>query len=57
MTAGSWRQGAEPDPAPDHRFASLGDDELVDLLFTEEDRLPRAAVDEIVARGPDSSVP
>lgn len=32
-------------------YAALSDTELVSLLFTEEDRLPRAAVDEILRRG------
>ncbi len=35
--------------AKDYRKAT--NDELIDLLFTEEDRLPHAAVDEIVRRG------
>jgi len=29
----------------------LGNDELIDLLFSEEDRLPRAAIDEVIGRG------
>jgi len=33
-------------------FDKLGDDALLDLLSTEEDRVPRAAVDEILRRGP-----
>ena len=32
-------------------FRRLTNEELVDLLFSEEDRLPRAAIDEIVLRG------
>jgi len=32
-------------------YHKLNDDELLDLLFTEEDHLPRAAVDEFVRRG------
>ncbi len=32
------------------RFRSLSDDELVDLLFTAADRLPREAVDEMLRR-------
>lgn len=32
-------------------YQFLSDDELMDLLSTEEDRLPRAAVDEFVRRG------
>ncbi len=32
-------------------YQNLDDDELIDLLFTEEDRLPRAAVDEFMRRG------
>ena len=31
--------------------AALADEALIELLFTEEDRLPRAAADEIVRRG------
>jgi hypothetical protein len=31
-------------------FARLSDDDLLGLLFTEEDRLPRPAVDEILSR-------
>jgi hypothetical protein len=33
-------------------YDSLTDEALLDLLFTEEDRLPRAAVDEFLARAP-----
>ncbi|HET8760793.1 MAG TPA: SEC-C metal-binding domain-containing protein [Nitrospiria bacterium] len=33
-------------------YAELTDDALLGLLFTEADRLPRAAADEIIARGP-----
>lgn len=33
-------------------YAALPDEALIDLLFTEEDRLPRAAVDEILRRKP-----
>jgi hypothetical protein len=32
-------------------YAMLSDDELLDLLYTAEDRLPRAAADEVVRRG------
>jgi hypothetical protein len=32
-------------------YWNLSDDKLVDLLFTEEDRLPRGVVDEFVRRG------
>ena len=32
-------------------YAGLTDQDLIDLLFSEEDRLPRAAVDEILRRG------
>src|SRR5688572_3744865 len=32
-------------------YSDLSDSDLLDLLSTEEDRLPRAAVDEIVSRG------
>lgn len=38
----------EPSPA---RYDLLADDELLRLLKTEDDRLPRAAVDEFVRRG------
>jgi len=34
----------------------LGNDELIDLLFDEEDRLPRAAIEEVIRRG-DEIVP
>jgi hypothetical protein len=50
LTAESWRRSAEPDAEISDRFRALDDDGLIDLLFTEEDRLPREAVDEIVAR-------
>ena len=33
------------------QYAALTDEALINLLFTEEDRLPRAAADEIVRRG------
>lgn len=33
------------------RFHVLGDEELLDLLYTAGDRLPRAAADELVRRG------
>jgi hypothetical protein len=33
-------------------YDGLTDEALLDLLFTEEDRLPRAAVDEFLARAP-----
>ena len=32
-------------------YSILDSDKLVNLLFTEEDRLPRAAVDEFIKRG------
>jgi hypothetical protein len=32
-------------------YETLSDEELTELLVTEEDRLPRAAVDEFIARG------
>jgi len=32
-------------------YQALDDSKLVNLLFTEEDRLPRAAVDEFIRRG------
>ena len=32
-------------------YKRLHNEELIDLLFTEEDRLPRAAADEIIRRG------
>ena len=32
-------------------YTTLPDEALVDLLFTEEDRVPRAAADEVVRRG------
>lgn len=32
-------------------YTTLDDDTLVNLLFTEDDRLPRQAVDELVRRG------
>jgi hypothetical protein len=32
-------------------FATLADEALIDLLLTQEDRLPRAAADEVVRRG------
>ncbi|HPM41208.1 MAG TPA: SEC-C metal-binding domain-containing protein [bacterium] len=32
-------------------YRRLHNEEIIDLLFTEEDRLPRAAVDEIIRRG------
>ncbi|MBF8275012.1 MAG: hypothetical protein HW390_85 [Candidatus Brocadiaceae bacterium] len=32
-------------------YATLDNDTLVNLLFTEDDRLPRQAVDELVRRG------
>ena len=32
-------------------YKNLSEDELMELLFTEEDRLPRAAVDEFIRRG------
>lgn len=51
LTAESWRHGAEPDAEPANRFRLFGDEGLIALLFTQEDRLPRAAVDEIVVRG------
>jgi hypothetical protein len=38
------------DSTPDYK--ALSDDALLALLSTEEDRLPRAAVDEIIVRGP-----
>jgi hypothetical protein len=34
------------------RFRSLTDSDLVDLLYTASDQLPRSAVDEILRRGP-----
>lgn len=33
-------------------YNRLTDEALLNLLFTEEDRLPRAAADGFVARGP-----
>lgn len=51
LRAESWRRTVEPDPESRDLFVILGDDELLELLFTEEDRLPRAAVDEIIGRG------
>lgn len=33
------------------QYAEMNDEALIDLLFTEEDRLPKAAVDEILGRG------
>jgi len=38
-------------PAAALAYPTFTDDRLLDLLLTEEDRLPRAAVDEFVARG------
>src|SRR5262245_59238080 len=35
-----------------HPYAALSDERLLELLRTQEDRLPRAAADEIVRRGP-----
>lgn len=32
-------------------YQSMSDDQLIELLYTEEDRLPRAAVDEFIRRG------
>lgn len=32
------------------KYQTLSDDDLLNLLFTEEDRLPRAAVDEFIKR-------
>ncbi|MBI5181342.1 MAG: hypothetical protein HZA06_00335 [Nitrospirae bacterium] len=32
-------------------YAKLDDNELLALLFTEEDRLPRAAVEGLIKRG------
>lgn len=32
-------------------YATLDDNTLINLLFTEEDRLPRQAVDEFIRRG------
>jgi hypothetical protein len=52
LTAESWRHASIARSDPDRSLGMLTDDALVDLLFTEEDRLPRAAVDEILARGP-----
>jgi hypothetical protein len=51
LTAASWRHGAESGAEPANPFRLFDDEELIALLFTQEDRLPRAAVDEIVARG------
>ncbi len=34
-----------------HDYRRLHNEELVDLLFTQEDRLPRGVIDEIVRRG------
>jgi hypothetical protein len=51
LTAESWRKSAD-DPEPRDQVRLLGDEDLIDLLFTQEDRLPLTAVDEIVARGP-----
>ncbi len=38
-------------PATGLSYQTFTDDRLLDLLLTEEDRLPRAAVDEFIARG------
>jgi len=38
--------------APTAEFAAFTDQALLDLLASEEDRVPRAAVDEILRRGP-----
>ncbi|MFZ5863155.1 MAG: YecA family protein [Nitrospirota bacterium] len=40
------------DSSPNPNYTELTDDALLALLSTEEDRVPRAAVDEIIARGP-----
>lgn len=32
-------------------YEKMNDDKLLSLLFTEEDRLPRAVVDAIIRRG------
>jgi len=46
---GTGKGGAAERGMIDHRY--LSDDKLTDLLFTEGDRLERAAVDEFVRRG------
>jgi hypothetical protein len=52
LTAESWRESIVPAPEPHNPFRLQDEEELIDLLFAQEDRLPRAAVDEILARGP-----
>jgi hypothetical protein len=50
LTADAWLRSAETEPETPNRFAMLDDDALIDLLFTQGDRLPREAVDEVIAR-------
>jgi len=50
LTAQAWLRSVDEDSEVLEPFEKRDDDALIDLLFTEEDRLPREAVDEIVAR-------
>jgi len=40
-----------PRPGDEARFRSLSDADLIDLLYTAGDRLPREALDELLSRG------
>lgn len=51
LTAEAWRERADAESEDPNPFSALNDDALIDLLFTEADRLPRDAVDEVVTRG------
>lgn len=42
LTAEAWRRNTEPIPGIENPFAELDDDALIELLFTEEDRLRRS---------------